>query len=284
MIKIVTDYGFCYGVKNAIDTFSHLKRGKGTIYLTHPILHNEEENRKWMESLHARFISSDTILSLDDTVVLSAHGHTIEEENAYKGRAKIVDLTCPLILARNKSIPAFQEGVSYFYLGKKDHQETIGFLSRFPYFQLIDAKGDVIQELLSTKVEKKIVFVPQTTAGSDLYHQVLDFLRKKGDVIFSLPLCPKYASRALSSAALAKELDPFKACFLVCGDPSSSNAKEILSSIKKANPALFASIVMKSDEVSSFLLKKDIYITSATSVSSQVVLELQEGLIERSKV
>lgn len=281
MIKIVTDYGFCYGVSHAIETFASLRKGQEHIYLTHPILHNEAENRRWMDLVGASFLRPDTILKKEDVVVLSAHGHTLEEESAYKGKARILDLTCPLILSRNRMVPQREEGVSYLYLGKKDHQETIGFLSHFPYFQLIDSKKDVFMQLGEMKIEKKIVFVPQTTSSSCLYHQLLSYLEKKGEIIFSLPLCHCYESRALSSSSFVKSLDYRKDSFLVCGDPSSSNAREILSAVKSANPSLISDIVLEAKDVSKDQLEKNIYITSATSVSKETVEALVIGLEKR---
>lgn len=279
MVHIITDYGYCYGVEEAIKTLETSSKKYETLFLNHPLLHNKKENDALMRKYHARYFKKG--LPYDDkaALVLSAHGHTLEEEEEGKKSVHLVDATCPLIKKRYQSIPKKEEGVSYIYLGKEHHQETLGFVSRFPYFDLFDADMDISVQFAEYPLKKKSVFVPQTTVSYETYEIVLTYLKENSDVIFSLPICPLYERRAKQAIAALKEADLKNSYLIVCGDKSSSNANEIFRSIKKEYPALEGDILLEATpELKERLKNKEIYIASATSVSKETVEALCSSL------
>ncbi len=279
MVKIISDYGFCFGVQSAIDHLCSIKKNKGNIYLTHPLLHNKMENEDIMKKVGAKLLSDEVKVDKDDILVLSAHGHALEEEKNEAG-SEILDCTCPLIIRRYERILPYQEDVSYLYLGKKNHQETIGFLSHFPYFQLIESTKDVLSELKSLSLKEKVVFIPQTTVSKTSWLEVENFLKEnKKEILQALPICPLYEKRSMQAIECLKDVDPTRSLFLVCGDQSSSNAKEIFSSIQNAYPGMKGYIVLKKEDFPSEKYKGfDFYLASATSVSKKSVLDLKKEL------
>lgn len=278
MVKIITEYGFCFGVKHAIEMINIASKKYQHVYLTHPLIHNKVENEKIMSENHASFFNEHIECFSNSCLVLSAHGHTIEEENKYSKNLPIIDATCPLIINRYKMIPKYDETTSFIYLGKENHQETLGFLSHFKYFNLI-TKEDIENGLTSLNLKNKIVFVPQTTISNELYEYSLYFLKNKGDVIFTLPVCSSYKSRASTSINFLKKVDINVSYFVVVGDKSSSNANEIFNSIKKHFTNLDGQIALTIDDIDMNKIKnKDIYLTSATSVSSIMVEKLLKDL------
>ena len=277
MVKIISDFGFCFGVQSAIDRLCSIKTSNGNIYLTHPLLHNKQENENIMNKVGAKLLAKDVKLKREDILVLSAHGHSIEEEKR-ESSCQILDCTCPLILKRYERVLPYMEDVSYLYLGKKSHQETIGFLSHFPYFQLIESTKDVNSQLENLSIRKKVVFIPQTTVSQASWIEVYHFL-KNHEILQALPICPLYEKRSKQAIEYLKEVDEKKSLFLVLGDSSSSNANEIFSSIQNAYPNLKGFIVLKKDDFPFEDYRGyDFYLISATSVSKESVLNLKKEL------
>lgn len=282
MVKIISDFGYCFGVEHAIQILLNEKNRAGKVYLTHQLLHNRIENEKLMKSVSASFLTPEIILQKEDEVILSAHGHTLEEENDLKQKCVLKDATCPLILKRYQQIPPFENDVTYLYLGKEQHQETLGFLSHFPYFKLIDSAKDMEQQIKEISLFKKSVIIPQTTVSPFKLEALLSMVSLKSRVVFSLPICPFYGRRGKEASDFVKDLDSKTNSFLVCGDTSSSNAKEIFSQMQNANKALIGQICLSiSDLDLNLYQKKNIYIASATSVSKETVLKLKKDLIEQ---
>ncbi len=282
MVKIISDYGYCFGVEHAIQILLDGQNRKGKVYLTHPLLHNKLENEKMMKSVSASFLTKDVCLKKEDQVILSAHGHTIEEERFLENKCVLKDATCPLILKRYQQIPPFEDGVSYLYLGKERHQETLGFLSHFPYFKFIDSALDGKEQLDGIPLLEKSVVIPQTTVSPNKLAALLSEVSKRSEVIFSLPICPFYGRRGKEASQFIKDLCPKKNAFLVCGDTSSSNAREIFSQMRNANKELFGQICLSIYDLNlSDFQNKNIYIASATSVSKETVLKLKADLIDK---
>lgn len=279
MIEIITDYGYCFGVKNAIDKLLSLKNIKGKIYLTHPLLHNIKENEELMKRIGASFYEENIVLDKEDAIILSAHGHSLSEERKFIGRCLVIDATCPLILSRYEKIPKYKDDVTFLYIGKEKHQETIGFLSHFPYFTLIDTQKDLLSQLKEISFKRESVLIPQTTISGRNLDFVLSYAKEKSKVSFSLPICPLYNKRSVQGTSYVKELDPKKNAFLVCGDTASSNAKEIYLQMKEANPSMKGDICLSIDDLN---LKdyegKNVFVASATSVSKERVEQLKKDL------
>lgn len=279
MIKIISDYGFCYGVENAIAILKETSRKNNSVYLSHPLIHNKLENSKLINDFHVNFYDSTSELNKNDVVVLSAHGHSKEEEKELIAKTNIVDATCPLILKRNSTIPKYDESTSFYYLGKEHHQETIGFLSNFKYFTLIDSTKDIQNQIDLNKIKTKSVLVPQTTVSNSKYLEAKEIIEQHSALTFTLPICKLYSTRAEQAIASLKNIDINNSYLIVCGDISSSNANEIFNTIISAYKNLDGAIVLEANQLDLTKIKnKDIYITSATSVSKTTVEKLFKDL------
>lgn len=279
MIKIISDYGFCYGVENAISILKETSKKNNSVYLSHPLIHNKLENGKLINDFHVKFYDSISELTKNDVVVLSAHGHSKEEEKELQAKTNIVDATCPLILKRNLTIPKYDESTSFYYLGKENHQETIGFLSNFKYFKLIDSTKDINEQIDLNRIKSKSVLVPQTTVSNSKYLEAKSIIEQNSSLTFTLPICKLYSTRAEQAVEALKNIDVNKSYLLVCGDISSSNANEIFNSITSAYKNLQGAIVLEVSQLDlNKINSKDIYITSATSVSKSTVEKLVTDL------
>lgn len=279
MVKIITDYGFCFGVNYAIEKLIETGKKTSRVYLTHPLIHNVPENERLMKLGNASFYEKGLTMDTKDAVVLSAHGHTLEEEAIFQGKCEIVDATCPLIIQRYLKVMKEDKDISYIFLGKRNHQETLGFLSHFPYFSLVDSTLDLKAQLDQIPLKEKCVFIPQTTVSKSSWLAVKDYLEKHTTLVQVMDICPLYAKRSAQAIQAIKDLDPQTNYFIVCGDKTSSNAKEIYHAMALANPNLKGTIALDSSCLNFNELKnKDIYIASATSVNKETVEKLKADL------
>lgn len=279
MVKIITDYGFCYGVERAIHLMQEAGKKHVPVYLTHPLIHNLPENEKLMNEAGASFVTDDTKVSPESIIVFSAHGHTLEEEKRFSELATCLDATCPLIEARYKMLSSPKAGTTYLFLGKKSHQETLGFLSHFPFLVLIDSEADVLSQLEHTPLEKHTVLMPQTTISEATRKKAEDYLKAHTDLVLSVPICPQYSKRAAQAISTLASCDPKKSYFIVVGDRASSNAKEILSAVLSEYPGLQGQIALNLQDIDKNAAeKKDIYLASATSAGKECVEALLNAL------
>lgn len=278
MIEIISEVGFCFGVKAAVDKMEEKANQGYHLFVTHPLMHNEKENDKIMLKTQASFYKQKRNPSSLDAIVFSAHGHDPVEEKEYTGY-HLVDTTCPLILSRYKRLRNENPDFCKVFFGKKEHQETIGFLTHFPEFHFIDVNSDYIKAVESLPNSPTYILVPQTTASEMSRKSLLSVFKSKNKMVHSYPLCENYESRLKDSIEFLKKHDLKQSAILVVGDRKSSNANEILSGIKNAFTDIPSAIGMKVEDFPfDFTQLKNIYITSATSCSLDSVHELIEEL------
>ena len=280
MIPIIGDIGFCYGVKHAIDVLSKASQEHRKVYLTHPLLHNHVENDSLLRQNHAKVFAKGDFLD-SSAVVFSAHGHDPKDEGLFPG-ADLYDATCPLILQRYRRLASLPEA-SVVFLGKKGHQETEGFLGRFPSFLFVDCKEDIPKQLASLPLSRRTALVPQTTVSRAAYRQAFSWLKKNTELVFTLPICPMYEKRYQDIEDFFRENDPEAFYLVVCGDTLSSNANELLATALSEFPGLVGSIAMRAEDIDYDLLgNRRIVISSSTSASEKSVLLLKRALEEKT--
>ena len=282
MIRIISEFGFCYGVKNAVNGLIQIGKQFSKVYLTHPLVHNSLLNGKLMKGNNGFFYNGNEVLGPNDAVIYSAHGHPLEEEEPFKN-IKSFDAICPLIVQRYHFLDKKEDGTDYYFLGKKNHQETLGFLSHYPFLKFLDVSLPLSEQLIGLKKEDSTFLVPQTTVSDSKYQEGVSFLGKHSTLKGSLSICQLYQKRFLECLAYLKNVDPNKSCFIVVGDNSSSNANEIYKGLKRAYPKLDGYIALTIKDLNTDQIKgKDIYLTSATSVSEEEVRNLEKELLSYS--
>ncbi len=279
MVKIISDYGYCFGVETAIKKLYQAAKKNKKLYLNHPLIHNYEANKTILEETDSELISDETEVQDNSIVVFSAHGHKIEDETKYSAKAEIIDATCPLITKRYMELEkVIDTEASFIFLGKPNHQETIGFLSHFSKLLLLDVTKDLVEQIEQMKLLPKIYLIPQTTISEKKLIEAKEILLKKYEVI-SYEICPFYQKRYLQCIKFLENVDINKSFVIVAGDKSSSNANEIYRAIKQRFPSIQIMIALKISDLNlDQLQNKDIYITSATSASKLEVETLAKNI------
>ena len=282
MVKIIGDYGFCFGVTSAIETLRKNKDEDKRIILLHPLIHNRLLNDKLMHENNAFLYTDNIKLNTDDRILFSAHGHLKEEEMKYKDY-QYFDATCPLIIKRYNILKEnYHDDYLYYFLGKKDHQETISFLSQFPYLKLIDVSDvDTSLTIIKKNISKEIktALIPQTTISFSIYNKVKEFFMEYSNLSLTTGICSLYYKRVTDAISLFKEVNISNSYFIVVGDKMSSNTNEIYKAIKKEFNELNGTISLLFEDLNLKEIEdKDVYLISSTSVSKEEVETLYNKL------
>ena len=275
MIKIISDIGYCFGVKNAIKVLENASEKNSHVFLLHPLIHNSTENEILFKKYNLHLLSDDDYESGIKALVFSAHGHLKIDEERYKEKYNLYDATCPIILKRYELLSNPKDDTTYIFLGKNGHQETVGFLSHFPFLKFIDCQGNIFEQLEKIEFKEKIYVIPQTTISNLLLESCLTYLKIFATNIEKEEICPLYQKRLFQSINELRHITFEKSYFIVCGDINSSNSNEIFNAIKRNYPLLDGVIASTIEQIDINKLKeKDIYIASATSVSEETVNKL----------
>ena len=103
-IRLAKVYGFCAGVRRAVDIVENALKEQKKLFLIHELVHNEQVT----EELAAKGVVS--VSSLDDvpegaTLIVSAHGAIPQIfAEAKQKKLNVIDATCPLV---RKVFPQF---------------------------------------------------------------------------------------------------------------------------------------------------------------------------------
>ena len=141
--KIARHFGFCYGVKNAIDIAYRAleKNSDKRIFLLSEMIHNPRVNQD-LAQRGIRFIRSTSGLQLipfddltrEDIVIIPAFGASIEVQDELTRRGvdtKAYDTTCPFVeKVWRRSTQIGTNGFTVVIHGKRYHEETRATISQ----------------------------------------------------------------------------------------------------------------------------------------------------------
>jgi len=222
-IKLASSYGFCYGVKRAIDIAQKHQNS-----LTYgPIIHNKDEINRLKENFNIGLAENLDEIQSGDTVVIRTHGIPKGElEILNKQKNTVIDATCPYVTKPQQIVEKMsKDGYSIVIFGDKEHPEIKGVVSyannRDDAFIVLEA-----DDLAKLPLKNKVAVVSQTT------RKVKDFL----DIVNALILdhkevrvfntiCNATFENQDATAKLAKEAD----IMVVIGGKHSSNTKQLHS-------------------------------------------------------
>jgi len=286
VVKFITDIGFCSGVTSAVRKREEEGKGK-KIFLAHPLRHNKEENERLRKERDASFLPKD-ILSFsfgkDSLLVFSAHGAPKpEREKAEKRGIPFLLTTCPIILSRLKERKEAYHGEILFYAGKKDHPETLSFLSEWKKAFYLNPDNDFsLPSSLKEGKGKPALLFTQSTLGEKETDRAKKKISSNGySLDYVSPSCPVFSSRLHRALAFLKGKEKENFSFAVLGDKTSSNARALFSARKERFPSHKGYFLSSPKDVEkekrSF---QDLYLLSSTSLSRGAARKIYSKLLE----
>ncbi|KIM13075.1 MAG: 4-hydroxy-3-methylbut-2-enyl diphosphate reductase [Sulfurovum sp. FS08-3] len=224
-IQLASSYGFCYGVKRAIEIAQHNPNSK----TYGPLIHNKDEISRLKQNYNIDLATSIDELRPQETVIIRTHGITKDELQILKKQNNtIINATCPYVTKPQQIVEQMsKEGYSVVIFGDKDHPEIKGVYS---YGQekntfIVNTPDDIDFGLLKSKV----AVVSQTTRKPQDFEKIVNALtsRIKEVRVFNT-ICNATFENQDAAMELAQEAD----IMIVIGGKHSSNTKQLHSICK----------------------------------------------------
>ncbi|MCI5840048.1 MAG: bifunctional 4-hydroxy-3-methylbut-2-enyl diphosphate reductase/30S ribosomal protein S1 [Peptoniphilaceae bacterium] len=222
-IKIAENLGFCFGVKNAVGkAYEALNNSKfKEVYCLGEIVHNKQQVEE-LEKLGMKTIDEEDIDTIENSIIIvRAHGVADKIKQKIQKKNKLVDGTCPVLLAIYKQIHLYEEkGYTTIIIGDKNHPE-IKAMESFSENSII-----VTDEMQAKTItdRRKLFVVSQTTNKADFFNNISNIIRKNNDdVVIKNTICNATRKRQSSCEELSKQVD----CMVVVGGFNSSNTNKL---------------------------------------------------------
>ncbi len=227
-IYLVSPRGFCAGVKRAVDVVNLvLQKYKTPIYVRHQIVHNRHVISDFEKK---GVIFTEDINKIPDSsvVIFSAHGSSPNIYQIAKNKKLIIiDAVCPLVSKVHIEAKRYsQQEYFIFYIGHKNHPETIGVLGEVTETSIILIETLNEAKKIFPPQTDKIIILTQTTLSFDDTKEIINYLKKKFPKIIQPPafdICYATQNRQNAVKELVKKVD----MVLVIGSKESSNSNRL---------------------------------------------------------
>ncbi len=222
-IELASSYGFCYGVKRAINIAEQHRNS----FTYGPLIHNKDEINRLKEGFNIGLIEKIEDIKNDNAVVIRTHGIPKNELALLKNQEnKIIDATCPYVTTPQNIVAKMSaEGYSVVIFGDKKHPEIKGVVSyasdKNHAFVVLEP-----QELDALPLKNKVALVSQTTKKPEDFLKVVNrlILTHKEVRVFNT-ICNATFENQDAASELAKRAD----IMIVIGGRHSSNSKMLHS-------------------------------------------------------
>ena len=282
-IKVAKLSGFCFGVKNAVDTaYKIVGERKGQkLYMLGEVTHNDHVVN---ELISQGFILIDSPEEAEDgsLVLLRAHGVTRSvKEVLEKKNCEIIDCTCPFVEKIHKIVKEQAEaGKNIIVTGTKGHPEVVGICSEAPEDRVfVISKVSEISDI-PFPLESCIV-VSQTTFSTIEFQQICANVKNQiaKSCIFDT-ICITTESRQKEALQLSDESD----VMLVIGSGHSSNTRKLLDICRShcVRTHLISEASEVRDLINKGLITSDdkVGITAGASTPQCIILEVVGDMSE----
>jgi len=226
-IQLASSYGFCFGVKRAIE-IAEEHRGSVTYG---PLIHNKDEIDRLKKGFNIGIARNLKDIQTNDAVVIRTHGIPKDELAILNSQEhNIIDATCPYVTTPQNIVQKMsEEGYSIVIFGDKEHPEIKGVVS---YAKDLEDAFIVLEpeELEALPLKGKVAVVSQTTKKPEDFAKIVTSLMttRKEIRVFNT-ICNATFENQDAAAELAKDAD----VMIVIGGKHSSNTKQLHSISKR---------------------------------------------------
>jgi len=227
-IELASSYGFCYGVKRAIEIAEKHQNS----FTYGPLIHNKDEINRLKIGFNIGLVEKMEDINSKNTIVIRTHGIPKNELAALKKQDnKIIDATCPYVTTPQNIVAQMSsEGYSVVIFGDKEHPEIKGVVSYAEHQKdtFIVLKPEELEML---PLKNRVALVSQTTKKPEDFLKISNalILTHKEVRVFNT-ICNATFENQDAAAALGERAD----IMIVIGGKHSSNTK-MLHSISKKN-------------------------------------------------
>ena len=226
-IEKARSYGFCFGVKRAVEI---AEESKDAVTLG-PLIHNPLEIERLAKNYNVKYI--DTIEDIDENikrVIVRTHGIPKEKLKKLKEKnVEIIDATCPFVKKPQEIVEEMSKrGYDIVIFGDKNHPEIQGVMSYSIHNRVYVVLTP--KELKNIKLKEHIATVAQTTRKIENYLEIADYLIKNyKEVRVFNTICNATFENQDAVKELAKKAD----IMIIIGGKNSSNTKQLYNIAKE---------------------------------------------------
>ena len=227
IIEKAKSYGFCFGVKRAVEI---AEESKNAVTLG-PLIHNPLEIERLAKNYNVKYIESIEDIDNDvKRVIVRTHGipkdklHKLKEKNV-----EIIDATCPFVKKPQEIVEEMSKlGYDIVIFGDKNHPEIQGVMSYSVHNRVYVVLSP--KELENIKLKERIATVAQTTRKIKDYLEITNYLiqRHKEVRVFNT-ICNATFENQDAVRELAKKAD----IMIIIGGKNSSNTKQLYNIAKE---------------------------------------------------
>ena len=231
LIKKAKSYGFCFGVKRAVEI---AEDSKNAVTLG-PLIHNPLEIERLKKEYNVGYVEDiEDINKNIKKVIIRTHG--IPKDKLQKLKEKnieVIDATCPFVKKPQEIVEEMSKaGYDIVIFGDKNHPEIQGVKSYCVHDRVFVVLN--INELKNIKFKEKIATVAQTTRKIDEYLKITDYLIKNHkEVRVFNTICNATFENQDAVRELSKEAD----IMIIVGGKNSSNTKQLFNIAKENTQA-----------------------------------------------
>ncbi len=221
IIELASSYGFCFGVKRAIE-IAQEHRGSATFG---PLIHNKDEINRLKQGYDVSLAKDMKEADKYDSIVIRTHGIPKDDLAALKEQGKkITDATCPFVTTPQQIVEEMSnEGYSIVIFGDKDHPEIKGVVS---YAKNINETFIVLKpsDLSALPTKSKVALISQTTKKPQDFAEIAnELIMTKKEVRVFNTICNATFENQDAAALLAQKTD----VMVIIGGKNSSNTKQL---------------------------------------------------------
>jgi len=269
---LADSYGFCFGVKSAVDISLKTASENKQVYTLGDIIHNKdvvlELKKKNIIPIELNDIEK---LSEGDIIIIRSHGiPKIVFDRLILKKLNIINATCPYVLAIQKRVSTnYDDGDKIIIVGDKNHPEVIS-INGWCNGEAIVVNN--IDEIESLSYDNKYTIVSQTTEKSETFESICNYLKDhKYDIKIYNTICSSTKERQFAAEKLSKKVD----IMIVIGSKNSSNTQKLYQICK--NNCIFTILVENSAEIPDNIIYTDknkiIGVTAGASTPEWIIEE-----------
>lgn len=234
-IIVAQNAGFCFGVKRAMEiALQSVKNKKGKkVKMLREIIHNPVEVKKLTEA-GINCVNDIEEIKQGDSVIISAHGITLNEEKILKSKnVNLIDTTCPYVKKIHNIVKVLNmENYQVVIIGDKEHYEVKGIMGHSGKNTVVISSKDDLNEI---KLEKKIGVVAQTTQNIEVFkkliNSLMDIALNNGvtEIKIFNTICDATYKRQEETKNIAKEAE----VMIIIGGKNSANTRRLFDICKE---------------------------------------------------
>ena len=220
-IILAKDAGYCFGVRDAVNSAYDMSKEYGEVYMLGDIVHNESVVDD-LEKNGVKVVSNLNQVPDDKPVLFRAHGTAKEVwKDAEKNKMNIIDATCPLVHEIHKEVKQLdKEGRKIIIIGDHGHDEVIGIASQVQDAIIIST----VEEAEKLKKTKKAGIVSQSTQTIENVQDIINILMTK---VFDLRFVNTICFPTKRNQEQIKELSEIVDLMIIIGSFTSANSKRL---------------------------------------------------------